>query len=202
MLESAAAEGQQHFVLLFHCFSAVKAKDDSYDRIRPDRLVIWRFEKLLRFLAGLDPLPRIDVRRTRPQHFFARGPAATASTTRLNRCRNQKVSPGTKSLLLALRLSPGRYFATNRALLTTSHCLGIGQEDGATYLIVASGMASQCSPHRPIGKRIRQSLTSSAYTTATMLFRPLVRTSVTEALRTVCRSEKNFRAAMPAALEP
>jgi hypothetical protein len=52
MLKSAAAQGQRHFVLLFHCFSAVKPKDETYSSIRPDRIVIRRLERLMHFLAS------------------------------------------------------------------------------------------------------------------------------------------------------
>jgi hypothetical protein len=52
MLDSAFEAGQQHFVMVFHSFSAVKAQDDSYRRMRPNRLVIRRLEHTMRYLAG------------------------------------------------------------------------------------------------------------------------------------------------------
>lgn len=51
MLETAANAGQKHFVIVFHSFSAVKAKDESYAEMRPNRIVIGRLEKLFRYLA-------------------------------------------------------------------------------------------------------------------------------------------------------
>jgi peptidoglycan/xylan/chitin deacetylase (PgdA/CDA1 family) len=51
MLDDAAAAGQQHFVLVFHSFSAVKARDISYRQIRPNRIVIRRLERTMRYLA-------------------------------------------------------------------------------------------------------------------------------------------------------
>jgi hypothetical protein len=52
MLETAAEQGQRHFVIVFHSFSAVKAKDDFYSEMKPDRIVIRRLEKLAAYLAG------------------------------------------------------------------------------------------------------------------------------------------------------
>jgi hypothetical protein len=52
MLEYGAARGQRHFVMLFHSFSAVKPKDETYGNLRPDRIVIRRLEKLMQFLAS------------------------------------------------------------------------------------------------------------------------------------------------------
>lgn len=52
MLDTAAAAGQTHFVIVFHSFSAVKAKDESYSEIRPNRIVIRRLDRLFRYLAG------------------------------------------------------------------------------------------------------------------------------------------------------
>jgi hypothetical protein len=51
MLEATAAAGQEHFVIVFHSFSAVKARDEVYARMRPNRIVIRRLEKLFRYLA-------------------------------------------------------------------------------------------------------------------------------------------------------
>jgi hypothetical protein len=51
MLDVASAAGQEHFVIVFHSFSAVKTKDLAYSQIRPNRIVIRRLEKLLRYLV-------------------------------------------------------------------------------------------------------------------------------------------------------
>ena len=51
MLDAAAAAGQEHFTLVFHSFSAVKAKDLTYGELRPNRIVIRRLENLFRYLA-------------------------------------------------------------------------------------------------------------------------------------------------------
>jgi len=59
MLDAAAAAGQEHFIIVFHSFSAVKAKDVSYAELRPNRIVIQRLEKLLRYLA--DNRARFEV---------------------------------------------------------------------------------------------------------------------------------------------
>jgi hypothetical protein len=54
MLEATAAAGQQHFVIVFHSFSAVKARDETYAEMRPNRIVIRRLEQLFRYLAAND----------------------------------------------------------------------------------------------------------------------------------------------------
>lgn len=51
MLECAFHAGQQHFVMVFHSFSAVKPRDESYTRLRPNWIVIRRLQKLFRYLA-------------------------------------------------------------------------------------------------------------------------------------------------------
>ncbi|MFZ0708065.1 MAG: hypothetical protein WAM71_20875 [Candidatus Korobacteraceae bacterium] len=51
MLNDAAAAGQQHFVMVFHSFSAVKARDIAYRQIRPNRIVIRRLQRTIRYLA-------------------------------------------------------------------------------------------------------------------------------------------------------
>ena len=40
MLEQGEAQGQKHFVIVFHSFSAVKPKDVFYTALRPDRVTI------------------------------------------------------------------------------------------------------------------------------------------------------------------
>jgi hypothetical protein len=52
MLDSAEASGQRHFVIVFHSFSAVKARDATYEEMRPNRIVIRRLEKLFEYLAA------------------------------------------------------------------------------------------------------------------------------------------------------
>ena len=51
MLDAAAGAGQEHFIIVFHSFSAVKAKDMTYAELRPNRIVIHRLERLFRYLA-------------------------------------------------------------------------------------------------------------------------------------------------------
>ena len=61
MLDSAAASGLEHFVIVFHSFSAVKPKDGSYSEIRPDRIVIRRLEKMFRYLAEHEKTFRVET---------------------------------------------------------------------------------------------------------------------------------------------
>jgi hypothetical protein len=51
MLEHASSSGVEDVVIMFHSFSAVKARDLQYTRIRPDRIVRYRFTALLDYLA-------------------------------------------------------------------------------------------------------------------------------------------------------
>ncbi len=51
MLDAAASAGQEHFVVVFHSFSAVKPKDMEWKEMRPNRIVIRRLEGLFRYLA-------------------------------------------------------------------------------------------------------------------------------------------------------
>lgn len=51
MLDAAAAAKQEHFVIVFHSFSAVKAKNSTYAEMRPNRIVIRRLEQLFQYLA-------------------------------------------------------------------------------------------------------------------------------------------------------
>ena len=51
MLDAAAAAGQEHFVVVFHSFSAVKPKDVEWKEMRPNRMVIRRLEGLFQYLA-------------------------------------------------------------------------------------------------------------------------------------------------------
>jgi hypothetical protein len=51
MLAHGETEGQQHFVIVFHSFSAVKPKDVRYTEMRPDRITIRRLQRLVAYLA-------------------------------------------------------------------------------------------------------------------------------------------------------
>jgi hypothetical protein len=51
MLGDAAAAGHEHFIVVFHSFSAVKPRDETYAALRPNRIVIRRLERLCRFLS-------------------------------------------------------------------------------------------------------------------------------------------------------
>jgi hypothetical protein len=51
MLDAGAAAGLDHFVVVFHSFSAVKARDIGYREMRPNRIVIRRLAKTFRYLA-------------------------------------------------------------------------------------------------------------------------------------------------------
>lgn len=51
MLEAGVSSGLKHFVIVFHSFSAVKPRDETFAVMRPDRIVIRRLEKMLRYLA-------------------------------------------------------------------------------------------------------------------------------------------------------
>jgi len=51
MLDAAVASKLQHFVMVFHSFSAVKSRDETYRDMRPNRIVIRRLRKVFQFLA-------------------------------------------------------------------------------------------------------------------------------------------------------
>lgn len=51
MLDTAFSSGRQHFVIIFHSFSGVKAKDETYAELRPNQVVIQRLWKLFQYLA-------------------------------------------------------------------------------------------------------------------------------------------------------
>jgi hypothetical protein len=61
MLEAAEAAGQEHFVMVFHSFSAVKPKDERYSDMRPNRIVIRRLEKFFHYLAENPSRFRVDT---------------------------------------------------------------------------------------------------------------------------------------------
>ena len=61
MLEHGAAGGQQHFVFIFHSFSAVKPRDDTYSEMKPDRLTIRRLQRLLEYLSTRSDLYRVST---------------------------------------------------------------------------------------------------------------------------------------------
>jgi len=51
ILSSALNRGMKHVVIIFHCFSTVKARNTAYTSFKPDRIVIKRLKKLLDYLA-------------------------------------------------------------------------------------------------------------------------------------------------------
>jgi hypothetical protein len=51
MLDAASRASQEHFVIVFHSFSAVKTKDVEWKEMRPNRMVIQRLNGLFRYLA-------------------------------------------------------------------------------------------------------------------------------------------------------
>lgn len=61
MLEGSVAGGLRHFVFVFHSFSAVKTKDETYRGMRPDALVIDRLERLAAYLASRPDLYRVST---------------------------------------------------------------------------------------------------------------------------------------------
>jgi len=61
MLETGVAQGQQHFVIVFHSFSMVKPKDETYGAMRPNRIVIRRLENLMQYLASRSDLYRVST---------------------------------------------------------------------------------------------------------------------------------------------
>jgi hypothetical protein len=61
ILETGAAQGQQHFVIIFHSFAAVKPKDEMYSAMRPDRIVSRRLEKLMEYLSSRPDLYRVKT---------------------------------------------------------------------------------------------------------------------------------------------
>jgi hypothetical protein len=61
MLEHGAGTGQEHFVIIFHSFSAVKPSDPTYSRMRPDRLTIHRLHRLLEYLTSRPDLYKVTT---------------------------------------------------------------------------------------------------------------------------------------------
>jgi hypothetical protein len=61
MLQTGERCGQAHFVIVFHSFAAVKAKDDTYEKMRPDHIVIRRLHKLAEYLASRPDLYRVST---------------------------------------------------------------------------------------------------------------------------------------------
>ncbi len=61
MLERGVELGQKHFVIVFHSFSAVKAKDATYDEIKPDRVTINRLQRLMAYLSDRSDLYRVST---------------------------------------------------------------------------------------------------------------------------------------------
>jgi peptidoglycan/xylan/chitin deacetylase (PgdA/CDA1 family) len=52
ILDHSHQSGAGHVVIMFHSFSAVKARDPQYSAMRPDRIVRRRFNALLDYLAS------------------------------------------------------------------------------------------------------------------------------------------------------
>lgn len=50
ILNCAFTHGMEHVIVVFHCFSTVKAKDSSYTIFKPNKIVIQRLKRLLFFL--------------------------------------------------------------------------------------------------------------------------------------------------------
>jgi hypothetical protein len=61
MLDTASESGLQHFVIVFHSFSAVKARDETYSALRPNRIVIRRLQKLFKYLADQSARFTVDT---------------------------------------------------------------------------------------------------------------------------------------------
>ena len=61
MLEHGVRIGQKHFVIIFHSFSAVKASNDTFGQLRPDRVTIHRLERLLAYLMERSDLYRVST---------------------------------------------------------------------------------------------------------------------------------------------
>ena len=73
MLESAATAGQEHFVIVFHSFSAVKPKDVEWKEMRPNRMVIRRLEGLFRYLAENGDRFRVSTMGAAAKELSMRG---------------------------------------------------------------------------------------------------------------------------------
>ena len=61
MLEHGVRVGQQHFVILFHSFSTVKAGDAASSQMKPDWLTIRRLDRLLAYLSEHADLYRVST---------------------------------------------------------------------------------------------------------------------------------------------
>jgi hypothetical protein len=61
VLDDAHAAGVSHISAIFHSFSAVKARDSQYSRIKPDRVVRKRFAFLLDYLSANEDRFRVGV---------------------------------------------------------------------------------------------------------------------------------------------
>ena len=68
MLDAAAAAGQEHFVIVFHSFSAVKTRDETYAEMRPNRIVIHRLKKMFQYLAENGDRFQMDTMGNIAQH--------------------------------------------------------------------------------------------------------------------------------------
>jgi hypothetical protein len=73
MLDAASSAGQEHFVIVFHSFSAVKPKDVEWKAMRPNRVVIRRLDGLFRYLAGNGDRFRVATMGELAKELSARG---------------------------------------------------------------------------------------------------------------------------------
>ena len=73
MLDVAASSGQEHFVVVFHSFSAVKPKDVEWKEMRPNRMVIRRLEGLFRYLAENEDRFRVFTMGAAAKELSLRG---------------------------------------------------------------------------------------------------------------------------------
>lgn len=74
MLDSAADAGLQHFIIVFHSFSAVKARDETYQRFRKNQIVIDRLERVCRYLSMNDRRFRVETMDNAKSRILADGP--------------------------------------------------------------------------------------------------------------------------------
>jgi hypothetical protein len=68
MLDATATAGFEHFVLVFHSFSAVKARDVTFAEMRPNHIVIRRLRKMFRYLAEHPARFQVETMGSVAQH--------------------------------------------------------------------------------------------------------------------------------------
>jgi hypothetical protein len=73
MLDVASRAGQEHFVIVFHSFSAVKTRDVEWKETRPNRIVIRRLAGLFRYLAENSDRFRVSTMGALAKEFSMRG---------------------------------------------------------------------------------------------------------------------------------